>query len=192
MNKMEKNILTLKVEWPMSDNLEPDAYRINQLIDRFDEMFVEMEKIWGVDRLPLLVSQETSDKWKRHLEKLNEAIVKKELQVVSDLIEGAKRGIKKMDQEARQRGNEPHGAPVGWTVKMPSGGVLAVVGTGNEAAVFQAMVTPDQDMHIYSLKEVANIIEALNRLPAEKREAVFKATLNPPPFDFEKGDDIPF
>jgi len=39
----------------------------------YDHKIIEVEKVWGVDRLPYLVSDETRRKWWRAVDALNQA-----------------------------------------------------------------------------------------------------------------------
>lgn len=70
----------------------------------FDRRFREMDKKWGCDKLPELVSAETAAKWGSTMEKLNAAIIENDPAQVAARVEVALRGIDVMDREATERG----------------------------------------------------------------------------------------
>lgn len=184
-----------KIGWPEIDNLTPAQYRINQLIGKLDDAYVSYEKLWGVGVLPTIVDKELYDKWQRQVEKLNQAIEDSDLASVEPLIDGTIRGLALLDAKAREGGHKPHDAPVAWTCAMPSGKTLVIVGTHQEAAIWQAKATPDDRYAIWTIQEVANIIDSdhtLVNVLRNKELVQNKSELKSVPFDFEKGDSLEF
>lgn len=191
---MRKILLTHKIGWPEMDTLTPAQYRINQLIGKLDDVCVDVEKRWGVDVLPALVNKELYDKWKIQGEKLNAAIVANDLQLVEELVEGCIRGYGVLEAKAKELGHKPHDAPVAWTCAMPSGTTLAILGTSAEAAIWQANAKPDDKMVIWTIQEIANVIDSdhtLINVLLRKSQEPKASDCNPVPFDFDKGDEIP-
>jgi len=70
----------------------------------FDRRIREMDKKWGCDRLPELVSPATAAKWGSTMEKLNAAIYENDPAQVVARVEVALRGIDVMDREATESG----------------------------------------------------------------------------------------
>jgi len=159
-----KSIIEKKVRWPEMDKLDPQGYQINQWIDRLDNLNVEYEARWGVGVLPKLVSPETSEKWHRHIEKLDSAIEEKDVYNVRELIEGAFRGYDAMEKEAMTAGFKPHGAPVAWTVRMSDGRELAICATRNDAGVLHGNCRDRIPLVIYTLEEIAGLVAAREKI----------------------------
>lgn len=70
----------------------------------FDRRIREMDKKWGCDKLPELVSPATASKWGSTMEKLNAAIINNDPAEVVARVEVALRGIDVMDREATESG----------------------------------------------------------------------------------------
>lgn len=191
---MRKILLKHKIGWPEMDTLKPAQYRINQLIGKLDDAYVSHEKLWGVGVLPTLVDKELYDKWQRQVEKLNQAIEDSDIASLEPLIDGTIRGLALLDSKAREGGHKPHDAPVAWTCAMPSGSTLAIVGSKAEAALWQANAKPDDKMVIWTIQEIANVIDSdhnLMNVLLRKAQEPKASDCNPVPFDFDKGDDMP-
>ena len=81
----------------------------------FDRASREMDRKWGIDRLPSLVSPDTAMKWGRTLEKLNAAIEASDPDEIAARAAVAVRGLAFMDSEATSAGKQtlPSGALTG-------------------------------------------------------------------------------
>lgn len=146
------------------DNLPPVKYQINRWIEKLDSLSVEYEARWGVNMLPGLVPVPMAEAWARQMQKLNDAIEASDINAMADLVNGTERGFAAMEAAAIAAGHKPHGAPVAWTVRMPSGKELAIVATHHDAAVLQGNLPRNHDLVIWSLQEVANFIDARGSL----------------------------
>lgn len=186
---MRKLIKENKEPWPMSDNATPNEYYINQLLDRLDTVACEVESRWGVMRLELLVSHEMNLKWGRQCTRLREALLKKDAGEVAELVEGSIKGYAAMEREAVALGNKPHDAPLAWTVGLPSGSTLAIVRHPKDASLMNDLKRDHGDVVVWTIDEIANIIENEYTLVNVKTETT--KTMTPSPFNFTKGDDIP-
>lgn len=92
-----------------SDRLmAPDANTLevecDHILAPFDRVAREMERKWGIDRLPELVSVETAQRWGRTMGRLNEAIREANRDELMRLVPSAIRGLHVMDAEAEAAG----------------------------------------------------------------------------------------
>lgn len=189
---MRKLIKENKVVWPMSDNITPDQYYINQLLDKLDTKACEVESRWGVGRLERLVSFEMAQKWKRQMDRLNAAISKNDAFVLPDIVTGTIKGYEAMEADAIAQGNKPHDAPLMWTVGFADGKTLAIVRHEKDKMLAKDFQKDWGDVVVWSLDEIANIIEkeyTLVNQPSVKNAGVPKPEVKP--FDFIVGDTLP-
>lgn len=158
-----------RTSWPQSDDLPPDAFAINTAVERFDAMAHRMEAKWGVGRLPTLVPQEMAERWARHIEKLNAALANQDTAAVRALVDGAERGWAAMEQAAAAAGHAPL-TPEVWEVRMPSNPnrVIQIVRSNAEAA---EVLRDGIDVEIWTLEEVANVIDGLGKIPTAVKHA---------------------
>lgn len=181
------------------DAMAPDHYKKRSLTEGLDHLAAEMERKWGVDRLPLLVSEQLRAAFYRQQDLLNDALVSGDLTLIDIQACGMKRAWQALDQAAAQAGQQPLSADV-WEVKLPnSGKVVAVVRTSAEAHLIAG---PDRET--WTLAEIARLIDGLDGKVAEIKRVFPGAqitdihkTETPEPrtkdaFDWSKGDDIPF
>lgn len=154
------DIIAKKVRWPDMDHLPPVKYQINRWIEKLDSLSVEYEARWGVNVLPGLVPIHMAEAWQRQMQKLNDAIEASDINRMADLVNGTERGYAAMEAAAIEAGHKPHGAPVAWNVRMPSGRELAIVATHHDAAVLQGNLKRPHELVIWSLQEIANFIDA--------------------------------
>lgn len=96
----------------------------------FDRAMLDADRTWGVNRLPELVSAETAAKWGSALAKLNAAIDAADEAETIARVGVCLRGLKAMDDEARQRGKEPL-TPVYWQTEV-DGRRVAIVQDASE------------------------------------------------------------
>lgn len=174
------------------DQLSGTDFEIQRWIQKLDVVCSEYESRWGVSRLQTLVPYDLAQKWKSQTDKLNAAIQSGNLYDMPELVEGCIRGYGAMERAAIESGNKPHDAPLAWSVAMPSGRTLCIVRHDKDAS----LVNDLKRMHgegviVWTTDEIANIIEKEYTLVnlIDKREP--GKAIEPKPFDFTKGDDIP-
>ena len=176
----------------MSDNITPDQYYINQLLDKLDIKAAEVESRWGVERLERLVSFDMAQKWRRQMDKLNEAISESDVFTLPEIVNGTIRGYEAMEADAVAQGNQPHDAPFAWTVALPSGKTLAIVRHPKDASLMNDLKRDHGDVVVWTIDEIANIIESeytlVNQDSVKGEVVIPKADA---PFDFTKGDTLP-
>ncbi len=155
-----------------------------------------MERKWGIGRLRLIVDDQLRSKFDAQFEKLNAAIESGQIDLISVQADGMKRAWEALDKAADAAGKKPLSAEV-WEVTLPgSGRIVAVVRTSAEAHL---VVTPECET--WTLSEISHLIEHAGTLVADIKRTFPGAEItaihgktNPPdkPFDWSKGDDIPF
>lgn len=168
----------------MSDNITPDQYYINQLLDKLDTKACEVESRWGVGRIERLVSFDMAQKWTRQMDKLREAISANDVFTLPEIVSGTIRGYEVMEADAIAQGHQPMHESVGMSVRLPSGKELLIVRNRVDAENAHR-----KDCVVWTLDEVANIIENKYTLVNEIKDILPQAELQA--FDFTKGDDIP-
>ena len=125
------------------------------ILDGLDAVASEYEKIWGVDRLRLLVSDELRQKFDRQLSKLNAAIALNECDKIQTMAAAMRRGWQALDREARSLKAKPL-QPVVWEVPLPSGKVAAFVRSNSEASFVAA---EGRYVEVWTLDEIGRLIE---------------------------------
>lgn len=161
-------------------------------LSNLDALARAMERKWGAARLPALVPDELCQKFYRQRQKLAAASHEHRDE---DTIAEAKRmetAWRYLDQEATRLGAEPiH--PCVWETTLSDGTVVGLVRDEDEAAAVDPV---ERKMMVYTLAEVARLIEAMPTVMAIKDKwpgVTVKETRVPPPDSFwERGDEIPF
>lgn len=169
-----------------------------------DEQARQADTVWGAGRLPCLVSDDTRAKFIRQQKRWRSALeaawnerqpiplaVEQALRAASG---GMQRAWAALNAEASERGHRPLSAvgtaPSVWETSLKDGTVIAIVRTSEEA-----LLVPVDGRHvaIYSLDEIANVIDALGVLHLAKVEFP-GAKVGRSRSDFawvEKGDPLP-
>lgn len=174
----------------LSGMAHPDEIRCDMVTGPFDEATRRMDRKWGIDRLPDLVSVATAEKWGGALAKLNAAIQSGDVAETRSRVEVCLRGLTTMDAEATAAG-QPTADPTVWECEHDGHrfGIIA------DITMWQSASDKRPDLQIVGIKEVAVAIHALrNSLPAidEMRKAFPGATITAirPKQDME--DEIPY
>lgn len=116
----------------------------------FDAAVREMDRKWGVDRLPELVSVESAAKWGKAMAGLNGAIDAHDPDKVKFWVEVCLRGLASMDAEAVSLGR-PVSDPMIWEHEY-EGTVYGIIEDGRE---WPAAYAKRPDIAIHTLREVA-------------------------------------
>lgn len=194
---MKRRILPTKQQLEMSRKVfAPTETFQKSIIDGVDFIATQMERKWGIGRLRLIVDDQLRTKFDAQFEKFNAAIEAGQTDLISVQAEGMKRAWQALDKAADAAGQKPLSAEV-WEVTLPgSGRIVAVVRTSEEAHL---VATPDRET--WTLSEISHLIEHAGTLVADIKRTFPGAEItaihgktNPPdkPFDWSKGDDIPF
>lgn len=121
----------------------------------FDKAVREMDRKWGVDRLPELVSVESAAKWGKAVAGLNGAIDAQDPDKVKFWVEVCLRGLAAMDAEAVALGR-PVSDPMIWEHEF-EGTVYGIIEDGRE---WPAAYAKRPGIAIHSMREVAVALHA--------------------------------
>jgi len=121
----------------------------------FDKAVREMDKRWGVDRLPELVSVESAAKWGRAMAGLNSAIDSEDPDKTKFWCEVCIRGLNAMDAEAVALGRQVSDPDI-WEYEL-DGTVFGIIADGRE---WPAAYAKRPGIAIYTLREVAVALQA--------------------------------
>ncbi|MCB9984069.1 MAG: hypothetical protein H6864_00070 [Micavibrio sp.] len=199
MSKYRKPYVNPKALRAAQQAMAPDHYKKRSLTEGLDHLAKQMETKWGVDRLPLLVSDQLRAAFYQQKDLLDEALTSGDLALIDIQVGGMKRAWEALDQAATQSGQPILSADI-WEVKLPvSGRVVAFVKTSAEA---QAIARPD--LETWTVSEIAQLIDGMDEnvravkqlFPGAEVTAITKketpSQTDEKPFDWSKGDEIPF
>ena len=172
-----------------NDPLAPSDYAIRAVLDGLDQVAVEMERKWGVDRLRLLVSDFLRAKFDAQKDKLDAAIDTDRETYIRAQAEGMKRAWAALDKSATDAGAKPL-SPEVWECSLPSSGeVISIVRTEAEAHHVC------RECRVFTIDEIALVIDGLPEAVLEAKRVFPGATVTQvgkPNIDWEKGDDLSF
>lgn len=178
----------------MGSGLTESELRCDMAVAAFDRVARDMDRKWGIDRLPELVSQETADRYAVALSQMNAAISAGDIQLTQHKANVCIRGMSVMDQEATSLGHLPATGDF-WEVQI-GGFKAAILKDGCE---WQAAAERRPDLKFFTLREAALAIRAYcEALPVLEAKAQFpgaeivKADPLPASFFDAGGDQIPF
>ena len=162
--------------------------QIQAALQDFDRALHHTEKAWGVDRLPLLVSQETRLKYWKAVDALNEALYTGNADRVKTLAANLVKGLHHLEDEALTA-NRKTLDPEIWETPLPDGRVLRVVRAWPERAY-----RPEDDPGVvtYTLEEVGRLLGSQAFLSAVKKEWPAAHVTEVRTKTGELNDDIPF
>lgn len=129
--------------------------RCDAVLGPFDVAVRAMDKKWGVDRLPEIVSTESAAKWGKAMAGLNEAISAEDAEKVKFWVDVCIRGLKAMDEEAFNAGN-PISDPAIWEYEY-EGTVYGIIEDGRH---WPAAYAKRPKLVIFSMREVAIALHA--------------------------------
>lgn len=135
--------------------VSPEEMRCDMATAPFDRVTRDMERTWGIDRLPELVSVNTAEKWGAAIAKLNSAIAANDPEEVKSRVEVCIRGYAAMDAEARAAGHQPSD-PAIWEYEY-EGHRFGIIADGRE---WPAAYAKRPGLTIYTMQEVAIALRA--------------------------------
>jgi hypothetical protein len=181
-----------------------DCATLQAIFEGVDQARQDAEAEWGAARLPLLVDDELRAKLYRQKVRWSEAyqaawaaemLTRDHLDAVTKAAGGMKRAWTALAEAAVEAGHRPLKPDV-WEVMLADGSVAAIVRTSDEAA---NVIASGRQVAVYSLTEIANIIDALPEALKVAKVVFPGATFLPPHPDGLKakgwvkdGDPIPF
>ena len=158
-------------------------------LESLDHVASEMERLWGVGRLRLLVSDFLRLKFDAQAEKLTAAIRENNAEFMSVQAEGMKRAWLTLDKAAREAGHRPLDPHV-LEVVLPTAGVA--VGLVRTEAEAYALV---KDRVVFTVADIGRWLEKVPEAVDQVKRmhpGVLLSLNKPKAFDWKKGDDIPF
>lgn len=164
------------------------ATRTQAIIESVDIVAVDMERRWGADRLRRLVPLDFRERWDRQCLAWNDAIWTRPIHEIEALSQAMIRGWRALDAAATAAGATPID-PIVWECRLPDGRVVAFV-RDNADAHHVARTQADRHIEVWTMAEVARLIEAFPQLAAPKQvlQGELIAIRDTPPFVV---DDVP-
>lgn len=121
----------------------------------FDRAARAMEVVWGIDRLPSLVSPQTAARFGAAIALMNEAINAGDTDRTAAAAENCIKGLTALDAEARRLGHQP-AMPDVWQYTH-EGKTYGII---RDAADWPPVAAAHPDLILVSLLEVANAVAA--------------------------------
>lgn len=171
----------------MTDDLDPLSLEINRIISQLDDVAHSYEARWGNGNMVNLVREvdiDLAQKWERHCEKLNTAILTKDAVLVRQLVEGAIKGYARMESALVGAKKCPS---VDFVYKqICDGREVVVVRTISDTKMFPV----DKKQYVISCEEMVNFFlrETETIFKARQIDAVKKSKDD---YDWVNGDEIP-
>ena len=156
-----------------------------------DRLAIEMERVWGIDQLPGLVSPTTAEKYGRAIAHLNAMINEGRPEEVAAAAANCVKGLTAMDAEARSLGHQPITPEV--FEYEHEGHHFGVVRDVVVAAIAEDQIP---GITIYTMREVAVALHAARHAVAAVKDAfpgARLAAIRPQsPIGQDIDDEIPF
>lgn len=147
----------------------PEAIRCDYAVAPMDRFATEMDRKWGVDRLPELVSPATAEKYGGAIAKLNAAIEKADPEETKFRAEVCIRGLHAMDAEATAAGH----APPNYHEANIDGFHFAIIPEpGDELAIQKER----PGLRLYTMREIGLLLKSIEE--SETMQAAMKAFPN--------------
>ena len=163
------------------------------VLENLDQTAHAMERKWGIGKLRLLVAEDLRSRFDAQSEKLNAALKSGQRDLIDVQAEGMKRAWLALDKAAETAGNKTVSAEI-WEVRLPkSNRLVAIVRSSDEAL---CVATPERET--WTLQEISHLIEHAGHLVGDIKRTFPDAEITQihgktqEPFDWSKGDDIPF
>lgn len=163
------------------------------MLESLDQCAHAMERKWGIGKLRLLVSEDLRSRFDAQAEKLNAALESGQRDLMDVQAEGMKRAWAALDKAAETAGQKPVTAEI-WEVRLPkSNRTVAIVRSSEDAL---CVATPERET--WTLGEISHLIEHAGHLVGDIKRTFPSAEIKQihgkanEPFDWSKGDDIPF
>ena len=129
--------------------------RCDVCLGPFDQAVREMDRKWGVDRLPEIVAPESAAKWGKAMAGLNDAINSEDSDKVKFWVEVCLRGLKAMDDEALKSG-QPISDPMIWEYQY-EGQTYGIIEDGRH---WPAAYAKRPGLVIFTMREAAIALHA--------------------------------
>lgn len=137
---------------------------IDTIVKAVDQRGREMDRKWGTGRLPMLVTPEWHDRFKRAKFQFSTAVWERQVDDARKYGEAMLRGYAKLDELATEAGVSS-APPEQWEMATDSGVIIVV----RDLADVGRVDTGGRAASVWSLEEVANVIAAHPVIVAAKR-----------------------
>lgn len=149
-----------------------EEVRCDYALAPFDRAALDSERVWGIDRLPGLVSPELAERYGRAIAHLNDRIAAHDPEGTAAAATNCVRGLAAMDAAARAAGHAPAPADV-WQVEV-GGKICGII---REAGDWPTVEAATAGLRLYTLHEVAIALDALGQAVAAAKDAFPGATV---------------
>jgi len=148
--KMKKPIRQKKADRILHQHASADQIKCDYAIAPVDRKALEMDRKWGIDMLPELVSVETAQKFGSAMAKMNDAISSNDPQECAKRAAVVLRGLAAMDAEAERLGAVRASEEV-WEVEI-DGKAYGIMQDGRS---WRSIKDRRPDLELLTLREVA-------------------------------------
>lgn len=132
-----------------------------------DRLALDMDRKWGIDRLPELVTPALAAKYGAAIAHLNASIAAADPTATAAAAENCVKGLRAMDAEAARLGHQPI-TPVVWEHERDDGTRFGVI---RETGDWPAAQAAFPGLTLYTLREVANAMAAYSQSVAKVKDA---------------------
>ena len=175
----------------MHSGAKPEEVACDFAMAPFDTAARAMERKWGINRLEGLVSPETAARYGSALGKMNVAMDTGDPAETAARVAVCVRGLVALDAEATAAGHQPI---------IPEAGEFQIDGKTcallRDDAAWPAYSAARPGVRVYTMREVANALEAYGQTVAAVKDAFpgaeVKAVRKPTNLEIELEDSIPF
>ncbi len=177
----------------MTPAASPAEIACDHAVAPFDRVAREMDRRWGVDRLPELVSPATAARYGAAMAHLNAMIDAADPARTAEAAQNCIRGMQAMDAEAQRLGHRPGPAEV--LIHDEDGLRFGIVRDPGDHATLQA---DHPGLTLYSLREIGIMVRHYQSPAVEAAKAAFRGAevvaLRPARSKLaeELNDEIPF
>lgn len=138
-------------------------FKIERLVNRFDEYVAAVESVWGIGRLEQLVDDDLALKWQTHIDNFDNAVMRGDVRLLTQIVEGTPRGLQALEESAKANGHEP--SVEYWSGKFPDGREFRVYKTNTDS-----YGGAEKGVVRYSLEEIGKILAANDIMNAVKEQ----------------------
>lgn len=175
----------------MHSGAKPEDVACDFAMAPFDRAARDAERKWGINRLEGLVSPETAARYGSALGKMNAAMDAGDPAETATRAAVCIRGLTAMDAEATTAGHQPI-VPDAWEFQI-DGKTCALL---CDDAAWPAYSAARPGVRVYSMREVANALEAYGQTVAAVKDAFpgaeVTAVRKPTALEIALEDEVPF
>ena len=161
--------------------------RINQELMKYDQVEHSMVCRWGVNRLVELAPKDMQDLWYGQIEKLNDAIEARDLNILTQVVDGCIRGWKALESSAISKGFIAY-PPYQWECEV-DGIVYKVARTPQDASEINKR---NKSTDVLALQELCRVYAARHQAITTGPVVENEVSNQKITFPQGGGDSIPF